>query len=99
MSRFHVGLLRFFVAACAFAFLTLAFLVWPIPERTAADDEFDAVRPADGYVRTHVVRAGESLWSIAAAELHDGTRWRALATHNDLRPPYRISVGQVLRLP
>lgn len=39
---------------------------------------------------THVVRAGESLWSIY------GTGWKAAATRNGLRPPYLIYPGQRL---
>lgn len=39
---------------------------------------------------THVVRAGESLWSIY------GTGWKAAAARNGLRPPYLIYPGQRL---
>ncbi|WP_171002150.1 GH25 family lysozyme [Bifidobacterium moukalabense] len=44
--------------------------------------------PAGG---THVVRSGESLWSIY------GTGWRAAAQRNGLRYPYTIYPGQYLR--
>ena len=45
---------------------------------------------ASGY-STHVVRAGESLWSIY------GSGWASAAARNGLRSPYVIYPGQRLR--
>lgn len=39
----------------------------------------------------HIVRRGESLWSIY------GTGWRAAAQRNDIKAPYVIHPGQILR--
>ena len=52
-----------------------------------------ATTAASGYYgsSTHVVRAGESLWSIY------GTGWQAAAQRNGLSYPYIIHPGQVLR--
>lgn len=52
-----------------------------------------ATTAASGYYgsSTHVVRAGESLWSIY------GTGWANAATRNGLRYPYTIYPGQRLR--
>ena len=49
--------------------------------------------PASGYYGSsaHVVRAGESLWSIY------GTGWASAANRNGLRYPYTIYPGQRLR--
>lgn len=48
--------------------------------------------PEDGV---HVVRRGETLYSIATAYDMD---WRELASRNGLRPPYTLHVGQRLVL-
>lgn len=45
----------------------------------------------NAYSGGHVVRAGESLWSIY------GAGWKAAARRNGLRPPYTIYPGQMLR--
>ena len=52
-----------------------------------------ATTAASGYYGSsaHVVRAGESLWSIY------GTGWQAAAQRNGLSYPYIIHPGQVLR--
>ena len=49
--------------------------------------------------REHRVRAGQSLWRIAAAELGDGERWTEIAELNGLDDPNAIREGDVLRLP
>jgi hypothetical protein len=49
--------------------------------------------------RTYTVRSGDTLSSIAAHQLGDASRWREIATLNNLRDPDSIKVGQVLRLP
>lgn len=60
----------------------------PIGQPGAAPDE-----------RLHVVRAGESLWSIAAEQLGDGNQYPRIAALNGIADPARISTGQSLRLP
>lgn len=53
-------------------------------------------RPAQ---RTRIVRQGETLRTIAAEELGDPTRWRELATTNDIDDPDDLPPGRSLRLP
>ena len=56
---------------------------------------------AAGSGRFHVVRHGESLWSIARQELGDGDQWRALYRLNKARIgdiPQRITVGMRLAI-
>nr|WP_119589711.1 N-acetylmuramoyl-L-alanine amidase [Streptomyces scabiei] len=48
---------------------------------------------------TYTVRAGDTLWSIAASKLGDGNRWREIATLNALKTPDAITPGQTLKLP
>ena len=53
------------------------------------------VRHAHRRATWHVVRRGETLYSIA---WRHGRDWRAVARWNGLRPPYRIYPGQRLRV-
>ncbi|MGJ5826078.1 LysM peptidoglycan-binding domain-containing protein [Streptomyces ossamyceticus] len=48
---------------------------------------------------TYTVRAGDTLWSIAASKLGDGNRWREIADLNSLKDPDAITPGQTLKLP
>lgn len=45
---------------------------------------------------SHIVRRGQTLYAIARAY---GAPLRALITENDLEPPYRLEVGQRLKVP
>ena len=47
----------------------------------------------------YAVKPKDTLSRIAGAELGDAGRWREIAELNGLRPPYKISVGQTLKLP
>lgn len=51
--------------------------------------------------RTHVVRAGETLWMIAQRYLGDGGRWREILQLNAsvIRGPQDVPVGATLRIP
>ncbi len=51
--------------------------------------------PITGEERAHVVRAGETVTSIGAA---DGVDWRLIARENDLDSPDVLRPGQVLRI-
>lgn len=55
--------------------------------------------PSRGQPRKHVVKAGESLTSIAAKELGSAHRWQEIAKLNGLRDPKKLRVGQSLTLP
>ena len=50
-------------------------------------------------VVTYTVRAGDTLWSIAASKLGDGNRWREIASLNKLADADEITPGQKLKLP
>lgn len=55
--------------------------------------------PSRGQPRKHVVKAGETLTSIAAKELGHASRWTEIAKLNSIRDPKKIRVGQSLTLP
>src|SRR5690606_22765023 len=48
---------------------------------------------------TYTVGSGDTLWSIAASKLGDGTRWREIAALNKLADADVITPGQKLKLP
>jgi hypothetical protein len=50
-------------------------------------------------VKTYTVKAGDTLTSIAAHQLHDYRRWKEIATLNKLRNPNSLRVGQKLKMP
>ena len=47
---------------------------------------------------TYTVRAGDTLWGIAARFYGDGTMWRTLAEKNGVSDPKNLAVGKVLVL-
>ena len=49
--------------------------------------------------RFHIVRAGETLRSIAAKEYGNQKWWRDIASANNIRPGERLRVGRRLRMP
>jgi Contractile injection system tube protein/LysM domain len=50
-------------------------------------------------LRTHVVRDGDSLHSIAYAAFGDATAWRAIAAANGIDDPLRLPRGATLAIP
>jgi len=58
------------------------------------------VAPAPVY-KTYVVKAGDTLWSIAKAQLGSGFRWGELfdLNYDLIKNPRMIYVGQVLNIP
>ena len=68
------------------------------PSPAAQDDTGETAAREDIGRRTCTVRAGDSLWAIAARELGDGTRWDELRRLNGL-PDTMIHPGDVLYLP
>jgi nucleoid-associated protein YgaU len=50
-------------------------------------------------VKTRVLKAGETLQSIAAEEYGDPTRWRPIASASGIERPLHLRPGQVLTIP
>lgn len=103
------ALLKLLVAAIA----TLALLtIWrpavvgaqeaPQPPAKATDAKPTDAKPTVATSRTHVVKAGETLWGIAARYYGDGHAWQQLARANKIstegqKPP--IEIGMRLQVP
>ena len=73
----------------------------PVPEfpdeRYATAGEIDGDRP----LRTHVIREGDTLWSISVEHYGDGHRARAIyeANRDQIKDPANLRAGQELLLP
>lgn len=50
-------------------------------------------------VKTHIVRRGDNLSSIAALAYSDPALWREIAQHNDIKDPRKLEPGVVLNIP
>jgi len=50
-------------------------------------------------VSEYIVRPNDTLSQIAAAQLGSSGRWKEIAKLNNLKPPYKLSIGQRLILP
>ncbi len=72
-----------------------------LPPRTElSKPDKDVPRP--GQTRFHVVRRGESLWTIARQHYHRSDHWRIVYNANRRligRDPNRLKLGQRLRIP
>lgn len=79
------------------AFLLATLLAWPSHAYSQGAPSSVTASTAG----THTVRAGETLWSLAARYYGNGQQWHALATLNGISESGTviISVGQVLRVP
>ncbi len=51
------------------------------------------------HTKTHTLRPGNTLSSIAAAEYGDAARWRPIAEANNIDNPLHLEPGRVLVLP
>ena len=52
-----------------------------------------------GTAAEYVVKKGDTLWAIAKEQLHDANKWQEIARVNNIKAPYTIRAGQVLKLP
>lgn len=67
--------------------------------RTVEDQLAETPRHSADVDKSHVVRRGDSLASIAALAYNDPTQWRAIAANNGIEDPRRLSPGQTLQIP
>lgn len=56
-------------------------------------------RTTDPVFTTRIIKAGDSLSSIAAEIYRDPKRWRIIAEENSIDDPRRLNIGQMLSIP
>jgi len=67
--------------------------------RTVEDQVAQRPRFSPDVEKTHVVRRGDTLASIAVLAYNDASRWREVARNNGIVDPRYLEPGQVLHLP
>lgn len=67
--------------------------------RTVEDQVAERPRSSPDVEKTHVVRRGDTLASIAFLAYNDPFQWREVARNNGIEDPRRLEPGQVLILP
>jgi nucleoid-associated protein YgaU len=67
--------------------------------RTVEEQVAETPRSSPDVDKTHVVRRGDSLASIATLAYNDPTVWREIARRNAIEDPRTLAPGQVLQLP
>jgi hypothetical protein len=67
--------------------------------RTAATQLSETRRESSDHTKCLILRAGETLSSLAAREYHDPRKWRYIATANHIDDPEHLVVGTTVELP
>jgi len=65
--------------------------------RSAVSPPPAATPPAPA--RSYTVKQGDTLWVIAKRELGDARRIKEIADLNGLKEPFRLRIGDKIRLP
>lgn len=69
-------------------------------EYRTLDDQLDQLNlQSPDRTHSHVVRGGETLSAVAAAEWDRAEEWRSIADANDIEDPRRLRVGTFLTIP
>jgi nucleoid-associated protein YgaU len=74
--------------------LSCSFKQWLTSKPSATQEHHST----DVY-KSHVVKRGDSLSSIAKEKLHDATLWRPIALANGITDPLDLHPGRTLRIP
>ncbi len=67
--------------------------------RTVEEQVAEHPKNSPDVEKTHVVRRGDTLASIAVLAYNDATQWREVAHNNGIEDPRYLEPGQVLNLP
>ncbi|MHC4715686.1 MAG: LysM peptidoglycan-binding domain-containing protein [Planctomycetota bacterium] len=74
----------------------------PLPEIVSSDPEPAPelmAPPAPPAPRSHTIRKGDTLWSLAVLYLGDGQRWQDIASLNPGVKPQAMRIGTKLLIP
>jgi nucleoid-associated protein YgaU len=67
--------------------------------RTVEDQIAERPKSSPDVEKTHVVRRGDTLATVAALAYNDPTQWREVARNNGMEDPRFLEPGRVLNLP
>ncbi len=67
--------------------------------RTVEDQIAERPKSSPDVEKTHVVRRGDTLATVAALAYNDPTQWREVARNNGIEDPRFLEPGRVLNLP
>jgi len=70
-----------------------------IEYRTVEEQVAETPRHSPDVDKSHVVRRGDSLATIANLAYNDPTQWRAIAANNGIQDPRRLTPGITLQIP
>ena len=70
-----------------------------IEYRTVEEQIAETPRQSPDVEKSHVVRRGDSLASVANLAYNDPTQWRVIAANNGIQDPRRLTPGQTLQIP
>jgi nucleoid-associated protein YgaU len=70
-----------------------------IEYRTVEEQIAETPRHSPDVEKSHVVRRGDSLASVANLAYNDPTQWRAIAANNGIQDPRRLTPGKTLQIP
>jgi nucleoid-associated protein YgaU len=70
-----------------------------IEYRTVEEQIAETPRHSPDVEKSHVVRRGDSLASVANLAYNDPTQWRAIAANNGIQDPRRLAPGLTLQIP
>lgn len=59
----------------------------------------DQSTPSPAPGNTYTIKEGDTLWALAQSQLGDGTKWREIASTNNIMDPASLQVGQEITLP
>lgn len=86
------------VVSVVILFVILFFLVNMLTQRNPGSVGEDGIQTSE-LKKTYLVKAGDTLWSIAETQYKDGYMWTQIATANKLSNPDEIEVGMKLTIP
>ena len=69
------------------------------PAETASTGETPKAQESDKAYVLYTVKPGDGLMKIARQFYGDASRYKEIAKFNSIADPYKIKVGQVLKIP
>lgn len=68
-------------------------------QQTAGGEEASSSSSAASFGKTYVIKQGDTLWALAQKNYGTGTRWREIASANNIMDPKKLRIGQEIIIP